>query len=780
MKNRICILFAFFVLLQTAAQAYVTGGEMTQTPTNVGNVQKTTTSNIESLPAWHTTATMISTCQDLQNIAYSEKSLQGVYGLANDIDCTQSMTWNQGAGFVPIGSGADAKPFTGKLIGYGHVIRGLSVNASKVFSFQYTKSNGQVVNAQVNEMEPKGLFGRLLNAEIVLVTIEQANIQNVGKDVGILAGQIENTIIDRVQVSGDITWNSLDGLQRFESVNAAMGGLIGINGKGSAIIKSSADVTIKGRGMVGGLVGLNNSYVYESFSRVQPQLSNSGNEFGGLIGRNAPPEKFTDVGIMNVYAQSNFDKFSNLGGSLAGGLIGHDFKGKVVNAYAITNAHFESYGALVGEAQNSEWKNAFWDKELSNNVFPGQGLAGQGLSTKAALAQETYKGFDFNKNWQICQGPLVVGDYPSLTWQKAVCVPQTVKKSLMPNNALDAEQFGKAISASANQVLITKGFNINVYRLNADALTFDYSFDLVTTLSNDFKPSVTGDFFYAFDENQATVEIFYKGKTGRFVRIGNLDVSDPEFNDRPNQAVINGNMVVVTPKEIKSYAYSNSAIKQVGNAVALKKYWPTNAIENHQVTIKAVSLSETWLALLAQVCAKNNGVSCQDSLLIFNRTSVTSNWVSVTAPMISLDRLQSIAIRDQRMFVMNADKVATYALNTNGIALLNTASFKGHQVRDLSQDGRLATYNNGILYRWIFAEQTHQWSVDRKITLAAVTEEMPVVLAGNLFMVGNMLETVNNKPVVAVNIFQELTDKTIIPTSTQNKSTKAKTFNSNK
>src|SRR6056297_2634281 len=68
-------------------------------------------------------AVPITDCQQLQDM---RNNLSGSYYLANDIDCTATLSWNAGAGFEPIGTLDN--PFTGSLDGKDHKIHGLYIN----------------------------------------------------------------------------------------------------------------------------------------------------------------------------------------------------------------------------------------------------------------------------------------------------------------------------------------------------------------------------------------------------------------------------------------------------------------------------------------------------------------------------------------------------------------------------------------------------------------------------------------------------------------------------
>ncbi|HOH31767.1 MAG TPA: carboxypeptidase regulatory-like domain-containing protein, partial [Candidatus Hydrogenedentes bacterium] len=80
--------------------------------------------NAETIP--------LSTIEDLQKIGNDDAfPLNGSYVLTQDMDARATATWNDGAGFDPIGEYnyfSSSKSFKGTLDGQGHVILGLNIN----------------------------------------------------------------------------------------------------------------------------------------------------------------------------------------------------------------------------------------------------------------------------------------------------------------------------------------------------------------------------------------------------------------------------------------------------------------------------------------------------------------------------------------------------------------------------------------------------------------------------------------------------------------------------
>ena len=205
----------------------------------------------------------INNCGDLQ---YMNQKLSANYVLANDIDCSDTMDWNHGEGFVPIGT--NAEPFMGHFDGQNHVISNLFINRPS--------------------QSAVGLFGATFGnaASIVNLKLVGVNITG-GNDVGGLVGVTGDTIsgeISNVEVTGHV------------SGNMRVGGLIG--NAGNQISNSAAAGSVTGASNVGGLIGFASVISNVSHSYATNSVS-SKNGAGGLIG-------FANGGnITNSYATGN-------------------------------------------------------------------------------------------------------------------------------------------------------------------------------------------------------------------------------------------------------------------------------------------------------------------------------------------------------------------------------------------------------------------------------------------------------------------------------------------
>jgi hypothetical protein len=97
---------------------------------------------------------MITTVEQLQEM---ENNLTAYYALGNDIDASDTLNWNGGAGFEPIGTNENR--FTGSLDGRGYEIYDLYINrvdTGYVGLFGYVGSGGVVENVGLENEDLSG------------------------------------------------------------------------------------------------------------------------------------------------------------------------------------------------------------------------------------------------------------------------------------------------------------------------------------------------------------------------------------------------------------------------------------------------------------------------------------------------------------------------------------------------------------------------------------------------------------------------------------------------
>ena len=121
----------------------------------------------------------ITTIEELQLIGNDPGyPLDGDYYLANDIDASATAGWNEGAGFVPIGT--SGSPFAGTLDGQGYTVDGL----------------------YINHPGPCGLFYHV-SGEIKDTRFYNVNVSS-GFGCGVIYTLLEGSSVDSVHVAGSV------------------------------------------------------------------------------------------------------------------------------------------------------------------------------------------------------------------------------------------------------------------------------------------------------------------------------------------------------------------------------------------------------------------------------------------------------------------------------------------------------------------------------------------------------------------------------------------------
>ena len=347
---------------------------------------------------------IIETCPELQAIAVN---LDAFYELGNNIDCSQTLHWNGGEGFIPIGS--DMDPFTGQLNGQDYKITKLYINRPTLWGvglFAYTGSDSIVKNLGIKdanitgEARTGGLVG--YNRGTVSTSYTTGLINCTMTQVGGLAGSNTGLIshsYSSASVSSDM-WSA--------------GGLVGEN-RGT-VIKSYATGNVSTDTESGG--GLVGSNISGTITKCYATGDVSGNDakLGGLVGSN----QYSGAFIADCYATGNVTAGSGAYGH-AGGFLGINGgtgwgDEAITNCYStgkVSAADINDAGGLVGENFNSETTitNSFWDVNTSEQVTSdgGTGKKTIEMQTKSTF---TDAGWNFETVWDIDE--LINGGYPFL------------------------------------------------------------------------------------------------------------------------------------------------------------------------------------------------------------------------------------------------------------------------------------------------------------------------------------------------------------------------------
>nr|WP_217346276.1 YDG domain-containing protein [Noviherbaspirillum sp. L7-7A]MBV0880677.1 filamentous hemagglutinin N-terminal domain-containing protein [Noviherbaspirillum sp. L7-7A] len=363
---------------------------------------------------------------ELQGISNAVNN--GRYVLGGDIDASATKDWNNGAGFIPLGS------FEGILDGLGHTIGNLHINSTE-----------SLWVGLIRDLTPTGRIQNL--------TVDKANITNRGTSpttaVGTVVGKNDGTLFNVHATTTNVvtTYNNAGGLvgvnngeiRNSSAVGTvtflgnndaeATGGLVGrqvgmetsdkTKKIGGTIIDSYAAVGVTGNRSVGGLVGLMeksstgiaNPTVTGSYAGVSAdgyKGSVSGKEnVGGLVG-------YLELGgITDSYAAV---PVKGTGGNAIGGLVGL-LQGVVAGTYATGSvtpgsANPATVGGLVGvnDSTNKNVLNSFWNRETTGQDSSQGSDNANGLTTAQMRTLSTFKGWTIDaeggtgKTWRIYDG----------------------------------------------------------------------------------------------------------------------------------------------------------------------------------------------------------------------------------------------------------------------------------------------------------------------------------------------------------------------------------------
>ncbi len=336
----------------------------------------------------------ISACEELQKIGdpnYPEYPLDGDYVLTANIDCSDTVNWNNGAGFDPIGTDNDTSSgaiediddiFTGTFDGQGYAINNLTINRPNEFFI--------------------GLFMATKDAEIKNLNLTNVNINGKTWVGGLIGAMVSNSYVDHCYITGNIT-------------GSVSGGLVGRMEDSSVINNSGSSVDISGESNVGGLVGSSEikSEIINSFATG---VVTSASSAGGLISNN-------DGTINNSYATGNVS-----GNRGVGGIAAYN-DGIITNSYATGNVSDSDYlgwvGGLIG-TQNGTQANTedcrFNYQTTGQNDAIGVHNGGStsydnvflvyAFATFKMQEENTYSSWDFVNIWTIDEG----NTYPCHKW----------------------------------------------------------------------------------------------------------------------------------------------------------------------------------------------------------------------------------------------------------------------------------------------------------------------------------------------------------------------------
>lgn len=276
---------------------------------------------------------------DVIDLQAMNDDLSAYYELANDIDASATITWNAGAGFLPIGQWPawPTAPFSGSLDGKGFTISDLYINRPTldyVGLFGYVDgATIQNVNlsapnmtggdndlgALVGQGEPSSSEARAIR--ITNCHVSNASLTTAGNNLGGLVGSIgdENyrSVIEDCSATGTFTYNG--------TAPCYIGGLIGVLGASQLSdchTSGAVVVTVADNYCAGGLVGVMARAIdidgcYSSCTVTCPADWGAINGTAGFIGYIDQVGSNCTINITNCYATGDISA-----GYCAAGFIG--------------------------------------------------------------------------------------------------------------------------------------------------------------------------------------------------------------------------------------------------------------------------------------------------------------------------------------------------------------------------------------------------------------------------------------------------------------------------
>jgi len=314
---------------------------------------------------------------DVCELNWVRNDLDAYYKLANDIDASDTITWNSGSGFLPIGT------FIGDFDGQGYAITDLYVD------WTYT---GQSSPKAVGLFSFLGNGGYVHNLSVLHAYVE-INYSGDGSSAHASAGILVGWMNTGSDVEGCFTSGTVVAKSDAERIGTAhpqvhAGGLSGyMTGtaeiRGCASIASVSVYSLSSDdpfGHAGGLVGrmYDGGHIYDSYARGTVYISGGAAvaslNAGGLVGdRNTITVGGT---IDNCYSTGAVSGSGGLYGPSLGGLVGH-----------------------ISGTPNAP-TDCFWDVETS-----GQSTSegGTGKTTAEMKTESTFTdaGWDFDTIWDI-------------------------------------------------------------------------------------------------------------------------------------------------------------------------------------------------------------------------------------------------------------------------------------------------------------------------------------------------------------------------------------------
>ena len=355
---------------------------------------------------------IINTCQQLQDIT---NTLSDNYELGRNIDCSDTVNWNGGSGFVPIGCQAGGgSAFIGALEGNNYTISNLYIDGGACYGGALFYGTNDALIQDINVTDPivHTVSSSAFSNAVVTVNDQGSSFINLHISVNApdldqtLAGGIvgENsgstpTTISRSSFTGNVNGDLLYTNQFGGFVGSQTGPLVITNSYAQFTIATTG-IGIFG-GLVGGLVGGNSNAALQITNSYASLINDASNAIfddhdsfqvtGGLVGYVQGQD--TNPSITHSFARTQVLTASSPPQIvLTGGILGYFYDGQVT-PFDMSGNYFDA--DLVGTSQCSGTTQDFSYRPVVCDVITGQPNYFYNNSTNPPL-----NSWDFDNIWQ--------------------------------------------------------------------------------------------------------------------------------------------------------------------------------------------------------------------------------------------------------------------------------------------------------------------------------------------------------------------------------------------
>ena len=357
--------------------------------------------------------------------------------LEKNIDASETKDWNNGEGFIPIGT-SDNPNYPSTVVidfnGNGYTISGLSID----------RPSGKFL----------GLFSSLRESKIYDLVISNSYFSGY-RQMGAISGNAESSLFERCSVVDSSLICSVTNISGF-GTHVWIGGLVGYSVKNNTFNFCEFNGELSGTYAVGGITGnAKNTKITDSVSKVNLiDIEADALALGGIIGNALDSKIFRCISEINCFNSTNGYGIGGIAGFASineteikcscakgqisgnysiGGIIG-DGGGLIENCYSrcglsgnwgvggiigtlasfctISNCYSlgdisaeYDFGGIVG--------NDYYQSEIAICFHSLRFLNGWESSREEMKNKNTYDGWDFDKIWNINDG----FGYPYFQWE---------------------------------------------------------------------------------------------------------------------------------------------------------------------------------------------------------------------------------------------------------------------------------------------------------------------------------------------------------------------------